>query len=307
MKVVASSKASQEQLKLFQSHIDDLNVTIRGQQETERSPLESQSNRPEEASSKPAQLDGTNTDKSQTAYPPQNGKQSVSLPAPFLVQAGHPTPPSQQRQAGKVDPARSPLPAPSYAHYPPQQKVSMPELRIKAIVFEFTTPVSSAASASQDRYLFPEYAVLDTPLSGQGLEMVCSFLVVRKGSDLLAMQSTEGTAAALPLGGLTPWNADEEYYQPVTMTIKTSQHRILETIARAAKPLGEVQNKMKEIMLSKTRVKDEWLVMRLPKEKGVTVEGRSGGNGAFVDSAVEMEEDAGSRDEEDELKAFYGI
>lgn len=182
-----------------------------------------------------------------------------------------------------------------------------PEPRIKAIVLEFTTPASAAVPASQDRYLFPEYAVLDTPLSGQGLEMVCSFLVVRKGCDLLAMQSIESTSTKPPVGGLTPWMADEEYYQPVTMTIRTSQHRILEIIARSAKPLGEVQNKMKEIMQSKTRVRDEFLLMRLPREKVTSVAGSSGPERGFVDSAVEIEDEERSGDEDDELKAFYGL
>ena len=137
--------------------------------------------------------------------------------------------------------------------------------------------------------------------------MVCSFFVVRKGSDLLAMQSTESTAASGPTGGSTRWKASEEYYQPVTMTIKTSQHRILETIARAAKPLAEVQAKMKEIMQSKSRVRDEWLVMRLPKEKGISIDSSGGHDRSFVDSAVEIEEDGGSGDEDDELKTFYKI
>jgi hypothetical protein len=201
------------------------------------------------------------------------------------------------------------LTAPPYPHYypPQQQKMPIAEPRFKAIVLEFTTPASSATPASQDRYLFPEYAVLDTPMNGQGLEMVCSFLVVRKGSDLLAMQSAEGNSARTPLGGLIRWKADEEYYQPVTMIMKTSQHRILETIARAAKPLSEVQSKMKEIMQSRTRVKDEWLVMRLPREKGMALEGQGGRDRGFVDSAVELEDGGEAGDEDDELKAFYGI
>ena len=101
--------------------------------------------------------------------------------------------------------------------------------------------------------------------------------------------------------------ADEEYYQPVTMTIRTPQHRILEIIARSAKPLGEVQNKMKEIMQSKTRVGDEFLLMRLRREKGIPVAGSGGPERGFVDSAVEIEDEGGSGDEDDELKAFYGL
>lgn len=307
MKVVASSKASQEQLKLFQSHIDELNVIIRQQQGTDKSLLESQTGQSDQGLSKHTQLDGPSDDISQTVQPSHNAK-SGPQSLPYAAHVQHcGLPPNQQRLAGKVGPLGPPLNAPLYAHYPAvQQKMPTPEPRIKAIVMELTTPASSTVPASQDRYLFPEYAVLDTPLSGQGLEMVCSFFVVRKGSDLLAMQSTEGNSAGIPIGGPTRWKANEEYYQPVTMTMKTSQHRILETIARAARPLGEVQKRMEEIMRSKTRVKDEWLVMRLPREKGMLVEA-GGYDQGFVDSAVEMEEDRGSGEEDDELKAFYGI
>jgi hypothetical protein len=64
---------------------------------------------------------------------------------------------------------------------------------------------------------------------------------------------------------------------------------------------------MEEIMRSKTRGKAEWLVMRLPREKGMSVDVTGGNDRGFVDSAVEMEDDAGSGDDDDELKAYYGI
>ncbi len=306
MKVVASSKATPEQLKLFQSHIDELNATIRQQQEVEKIPKEAQSTEANQGLPRVAQLDGPINDMPQTSHPPHNGK---PRPLPYTTNPQHSAAlhPAQQRPAGKIGPLGPPLNASPYPHYlPPQQKIPPPEARVKAIVLEFTTPASSTVPASQDRYLFPEYAVLDTPFTGQGLEMVCSFFVVRKGSDLLAMAS-EGTSIDTPVGGLIQWKPDEEYFQPVTMTMRTSQHRILETIARAASPLSEVQNKMKEIMRTKTRVKDEWLVMRLPREKGTTAEGAGGRDAGFVDSAVEIEEDGASGDEDDELRAFYGI
>ncbi len=309
MKVVASSKASQEQLKLFQSHIDELNGVIRAQQEADVPQPESQKSRPGETLAKPAQLDGPTDGTYQALHPPQPGKYGPhSSPYPLHTQHSSPLPQAQQRAGAKIGPLGPPLNAPSHSHYPPPPlKIPIPEPCIKAIVLEFTTPATSTIPALQDRFLFPEYAVLDTPLSGQGLEMVCSFFVIRKGSDLLSMQSVDGAPAGIPVGGLIRWKEHEEYYQPVTMTIKTLQHRILETIARAAKPLGEVQAKMKEVMQSKTRVKDEWLVMRLPKEKGTSIEASGGHDRGFVDSAVEIEDDGGSGDEDDELRSFYGI
>jgi hypothetical protein len=306
MKVVASSKATQEQLKLFQSHIDELNVMIR-QQQGLVTPPNSHNGPGDQKLPRLTQLDGPIDHIPSPSHPFVDEK---SRPSPYPAQKPQPVPPpqSQPRPSGRIGPLGPPLTAPPYPHYPPpQQKMPVAEPRFKAIVLEFTTPASSATPASQDRYLFPEYAVLDTPMNGQGLEMICSFLVVRKGSDLLVMQPTEGNPARTPVGGLIRWKADEEYYQPVTMIIKTSQHRILETIARAAKPLSEVQSKMKEIMQSKTRVKDEWLVMRLPREKGMAPEGQGGRDRGFVDSAVEMEDGGEIGDEDDELKTFYGI
>lgn len=307
MKVVASSKASQEQLKLFQSHIDELNVIIRQQEEPERPPSEPQNTQLDQGLSRPSQLDGPSEEMSPIIQPSQQG--NPRPPAyPIHTQLPGFTSQALPRQGAKIGPLGPPLNTLPYAQYPPpQQRLPMPESRIKAIVLELTTPASSSVPASQDRYLFPEYAVLDTPISGQGLEMVCSFFVVRKGSELLAMQFSDTTSTTIPVGGLTRWKVDEEYYQPITITMKTSQHRILETIARAAKPLSEVQAKMKEIMQTKTRVKDEWLVMRLPREKGVSVNVHGGHERGFVDSAVEMEDEGGSGDEDDGLKAFYGI
>jgi hypothetical protein len=308
MKVVASSKASQEQLKLFQSHIDELNILIRHQQESEKALLVPPINQAGHEVPKVTQLDGPGENQFQTLQPPHDGN-SRTLPMPYPTNTQRSgLPQSQQRANVKMGPLGPPLKAPPYAHYPAQQqRMSIPEPQIKAIVLEFTTPASSTTPASQDRYLFPQYAVLDTPLSGQGLEMVCSFFVIRKGSDLMAMRSLEEPTAGTPVGGRTRWRAGEEYYQPVTMTVKTSQHRILETIARAAKPLGEVQGKMKEVMQTKTRVKDEWLVMKLPREKGLTTEDLVGHERGLVDGGVEMKECEVSGDEDDELKPFYGI
>jgi hypothetical protein len=83
-------------------------------------------------------------------------------------------------------------------------------------------------------------------------------------------------------------------------------HRTLETIARAAKPLPEVQAFMKKVMEEKQRAPVEYLVMRLPMEKDKVVSGEEVAmeDGLeFVDSGVEV----GSPEEDDELKDYYGI
>ena len=107
------------------------------------------------------------------------------------------------------------------------------------------------------------------------------------------------------------WKKDEEYYQPVTMTLKTGQQRVLETVARAARPLPEVQEFMNNIMKEKRRAPTEWLALRLPREEGrksAKADARDKGEreGSFIDSGVEMD-GAGEGEEEEELKDWYGI
>ena len=133
--------------------------------------------------------------------------------------------------------------------------------------------------------------------------MVCSFFVVRKGSEILAAQQHS------PGDGETPssskWKPNEEYYQAVTMTLKAPVHRTLETIARAAKPLPDVQAFMRKVMEEKKRAPMEYLVTRLPRDKDKVVEADVAMEDGweFVDSGVEV----GSAEEDDELKDYYGI
>jgi hypothetical protein len=136
--------------------------------------------------------------------------------------------------------------------------------------------------------------------------MVCSFFVIRKGSQILAaQQQNTGDAGST---SSNKWKPNEEYYQAVTMTLKAPVHRTLETIARAAKPLPEVQAFMKKVMEEKRRAPVEYLVMKLPMEKDKVVGGEEEvvvmeDGLEFVDSGVEV----GSPEEDDELKDYYGI
>lgn len=138
--------------------------------------------------------------------------------------------------------------------------------------------------------------------------MLCSFFVEKKGKDLVAPDGG-GESAAMEepsgsgIGKHGKFSADKEYYQPVTMTIKVTQHKTIATIAQAAKPLATVQEYMKEVMAKKERAPFEYLVHQLPREKG-TVAGE-GVDMSFVDSGVEI--GSGSDVEEDELKDVYGI
>jgi hypothetical protein len=130
------------------------------------------------------------------------------------------------------------------------------------------------------------------------VEMICSFFVERKGSEILA--SLAGESAEEMTALRSKWKADQEYYQPITMLVRANQHRTIETIARAAKVLPQVQAHMKAVMKDKVRAPEEYLVHQLPREKGLATGEIPSVD--FVDSAVEMLSD----EEDDELKEFYG-
>ena len=122
--------------------------------------------------------------------------------------------------------------------------------------------------------------------------MICSFLVERKGSQLLPSASIDKDST---------WKAGQDYYQPVTTTIRARDHKIIQTIAKAAKTLPAVQEYMKEVMSKKQQAPVEYLVHQLPR-------GHAGADKVdvgFVDSGVDLNSDSASED--DELKDVYGI
>ena len=200
--------------------------------------------------------------------------------------------PTQPTSASPISTAPRPAPpnpaTPLYASYPPPPR---PEAIIKHIVVEF-----HGEGASQDRWLFPEYAVLDIKYGD--VEMICSFFVERKGSEIISSLATGSAEDAAVLQ--SKWKSGQEYYQPITMLVRANQHRTIETIARAARVLPEVQEHMRNVMKNKQRAPEEFLVHQLPREKGlITAEIPSVD---FVDSAVEM----ASEEEDDVLLDYYG-
>lgn len=256
MKVVALSKASVEQLREFQAHIDEFKKVIEQQ-----------------GANKPA-----------SSKPKQSPAPSAAHPATYSTPSRpHPGPPSSMGGPMHMAP-------PSYVAYPPPRA----EPFIKHIVIEFHSAASVSQGASTDRWLFPEHAILD--IRSGGMEMVASFFVVRKGNEILKRLGADSDDNGSGLG--QKFKTGEDYYQPITMFIKATQHKTIETIARAAKPLPDCQRHMKEVMEQKTRASDEYLVYRLPREKSLAETNPS----EFVDSAVEL-----SNGEDDELKDVYTL
>jgi len=134
-----------------------------------------------------------------------------------------------------------------------------------------------------------------------GLDMICSFLVERKGSQILGCTGVEPATNNGETKGT--WKAEQDYYQPVTMTIRARDHKTIQTIAKAAKTLPAVQEYMKEVMSKKQRAPVEHLVHQLPRERSHV--GADSVESGFVDSGVELDSD--SAPDDDELKDFYGI
>ncbi|OAP55172.1 hypothetical protein AYL99_10872 [Fonsecaea erecta] len=334
MKIVATSRASNEQLKEFQAHIDEFNEVIR-RQEVERlakseprppsqqplakppvaetstkSPLESKPAVPSPIppgppSNPPIPSHVAVSGRSSTLTPPQPPPRQHPNPAPpGLPPAGPPPGPGALPGVMHTFPHAPPPPGRGGPmgnyfgyHSLPQPPPARPDAFIKHIVMEITSVPSGTQSACPDRWLFPEYAVLE--IRPGGLEMICSFLVERKGAQIMA--GGEPAAEKVEVEG--KWQAEQEYYQPVTMSIKALNHRTIETIAKAAKILPVVQEHMKEVMSEKRRAPVEYLVHHLPREPSHV--GAEGAETGFVDSGVDLGSDSASED--DELMDVYGI
>lgn len=156
MRVVASGKASQAELRIFQGHIDELNAILQAR---------SQANRPLAPSPLTASLSDPQRTPSTDPYPRPTGQHipkdtnghGFTLPPPTTTIKAEPLP---NHYTESLPPVRSKGPPPI-----------KPDLT--AVVFEFT-------AGSGDRYLFPKYSVLEY-LPG-GTRVIASFLVVRKGS-----------------------------------------------------------------------------------------------------------------------------
>ena len=284
MKIVASSQATPEQLKTFQGHIDELNAIVRRQQEAERTQKARNAAGIPNARPTPISTSG----KSSTV-PTKTPNTTTNPASPY---GSAPSTPGAWQPPYHNVPQLSATPRPVYT------PTSRPEAPIKHVILEFSTQVDSNTPASADRWLFPEYAVFE-PIMHSHHDMVCSFLVTQKGSEILARPDRRSAEGAAAVSENAKWDPDTMYYQPVTMMMHCINIKTQDSILRAAKPLPEVQQYMRDVLEKGSRAPVEYLVPRLPREKASTVDGLGC---EFVDSAVEL----GSADEDDELKDFYG-
>ncbi|TVY39389.1 hypothetical protein LSUB1_G004326 [Lachnellula subtilissima] len=147
MRIVANGQASADELKRFQSHIDDLTRLQKSRQVPSQPPPPTNQPPP-------------------PAVPKVNGQPQGRPPA----QSPTPALPPAVRT-----PAPAPSPAPSYQSQPQALRSKGPlpsKPDISGVVFEFT-------GGTGDRYLFPKFSILEYLPQGQ---VIASFLIVRKGS-----------------------------------------------------------------------------------------------------------------------------
>ncbi|GAM89402.1 hypothetical protein ANO11243_074400 [Dothideomycetidae sp. 11243] len=167
-------------------------------------------------------------------------KPAAASPAPQQQQQQQtpqatPRPPIQQRPVAQALAKKEPIKPP----FP--------------VLLEFADP-----GASQDRFLFPPYSIVEALGS---YSILASFLVLRKG----------GEASATTL-----FDPDTEYYEPVTVKIDvvagTRSVEVLEHMKRSVKPADEVRKWMEEQIQTKKRADMRFLPLRLPHESQLPAE-----------------------------------
>lgn len=154
MKEVATGNATQDQLKIFQRHIDELTGIIskqKGDDDDQRS-----SGRPD---SNAIQYDG-----------PADAKPQ---PPPPILQAAPPLP----KQPPQSRPAVSTPQAPPAYHQQPTWATPPPVQTSFPVMLDFS---KKTPGGSEDRFLFPQHSVLEN-LSGQHL--LVSFIVTKYGRE----------------------------------------------------------------------------------------------------------------------------
>ena len=243
MTIVAAGDASSEQLKEFQTHIDELN-----------SLLKSPSRPPENG----RQNNGLPTP------PPQNPNTQPQLPPKPPVKSVTPSPPPTAASPVKIEtfPTPNPYAPPVPRPYAPPSTPAPPYAHTKPT----TTLVFDFLGGNGDRFLFPRNAILDYLPSN--LEVLASFLILRPGS-----------STPLSKQGKSYYKASKQYYEPVTVRLTASHPKLLEPLAKAVNPPEEVRRYMDGVFDKHSPAQRVFLPLRLPREK----EGEEGQDGGKVE------------------------
>ncbi|PWW76705.1 hypothetical protein C7212DRAFT_279490 [Tuber magnatum] len=265
MRIVASGKATTEQLKIFQGHIDALTPVTSSQlihNHTARPSTQTPGPSSTAGSGHTAQVPHQQTHPGhQQRHHHQQQLQHTQQPQPQHQSQHHPQQHLHQQQYHQHQPhPQSHSNPPQFTHHPPQPTPNRtpaphpvqtnpksrpfpqpPKQEITSVVFEFVDPYSQG-----DRFHFPKHAILEY-LKG-GTMVRASFILVRKPVDDL-----------------------DEYYQPMTIVLESVTPKPLDILQRVVASPEITRKHMEEIMASKKRAEDTFLVFRLRREPGETV------------------------------------
>ena len=203
MRVVASTKANQEQLRAFQAHIDELNAIIASRQGEQQNPQGQQGQHNQQSPPiTPAPTTTTQAPQGHGIFSPNPGTptsgpqptQQVPLPNPPSVM--YPRPPQPQPPPIRSKNPQHGPPHMTYFQHQPHTPVSKQQ-EIKAVVFEFVPPAGSTPAvhgATGDRYLFPVNTILDY-FPGR-TTVIASFLATKKFDPNAPLSESSGNQPA---------------------------------------------------------------------------------------------------------------
>ncbi|KAJ5486147.1 hypothetical protein N7530_000447 [Penicillium desertorum] len=136
MRVVASSQASQEQLRAFQAHIDELNAIIKSREQQERQ---------QSSTGQPLTQQPTPTSQTQTQKQQDGGTKSVSEKSPPTSQ----TPSKGSKQSPVKTEAQPQAPAPSQTPKPPQSATGSDTIKEEQSGTEHSGPRPAPSEAGR--------------------------------------------------------------------------------------------------------------------------------------------------------------
>ncbi|KAL7269155.1 hypothetical protein RUND412_008194 [Rhizina undulata] len=226
MRIVASGKATTEQLRIFQGHIDSLTPahspsiipTIGTARPMAHAPMP---NGTPMAGPRPSQPQPN------VGYPRQQHVQQhpQHLPRPVLYPPP-PPPPTPVSQYQPPQPVQAPKPKPF--PQPPKQEVT-------SVVFEFVDIYSQG-----DRFIFPKHTILE--YCNGGTMVKASFIVIRKPIDDL-----------------------DEYFQPITVILESPNTKTLDVFQKVVADQETTRKYMTELMKTRKRADDSYLAFRLKR------------------------------------------
>ncbi|KAF8477325.1 hypothetical protein BDZ91DRAFT_844004 [Kalaharituber pfeilii] len=259
MRIVAGGNASQEELKIFQQHIDELTpaanaikakqaeedqqALLRWQQQQQQQQqqlqqhqqLLQQQRQQQQYIQQPQQFQVNQQHKLQQPQTYPNHSQSV----PSLSAAGaQPVLQAPYTNQYYTYTQRMDTQYHSVKHRPSHQAPAAPKIvHYSDIVFEFVH------SNHGDRFLFPKNSILE--YRDNGCTVLASFLILKN------VKQTD--------------SSETEFYEPMTVYLKSQNPKVLEHFQRTVADPEVVRSYMKDIMAKRQRAVKSWPVYRLKR------------------------------------------